>query len=237
MGWSRPKQAPLWKDPFVAYKIGKDGKGPTPIRPTQGKALWRDYAALFLADAELQPTLVKQLTDLNDADFVPMLQRLRFRCIGMKTDGKAKVFEWLDDALDVPTALLHDERGATAVRQALDRAEEVGQRIRWIFTQHMSPGRGGNRDHFLGIRERMTDDYWTALSIPFRTLINTAATIQAVDRARNLWALTVLDQAQRAFDAALEQLGERGDMLRRRVEAHSNCRNVLFKYRREWNLG
>ncbi|HEX6291266.1 MAG TPA: type I-E CRISPR-associated protein Cse1/CasA [Herpetosiphonaceae bacterium] len=239
MGWSRPKQAPLWKDPFVAYRKpakAKADEAPTPLRPGQGKALWRDYSSLFLADADLQPGLVRQMTGLIEQGIVAPNQRVRFRCIGMKTDGKAKVFEWLDDALNVPTALLRDERGAAAVREALSRAEEVARTIRFIFTRHMNPERGGKQEHFLGIRARMDDDYWTALALPFRDLINTAATMEAVDRARDTWARIILEHAQRAFDAALEQLGDRADMLRRRVEAHTHCRNVLFKHRRDWSL-
>lgn len=236
MGWSRPKNAPLWKDPFVAYRQPKESKEPTPLRPSQGKALWRDYGTLFLADAALQPALVRQITGLIEERIIPADQRLRFRCIGMKTDGKAKVFEWLDDALLVPTALLRDERGAAAVKEALNRAEEVARTIRFVFTLHLKPERGGKQEHFLGIRARMEDDYWTALALPFRDLINTAATVEAVDRARDTWAGLILAEAQRAFDWALEQLGDRADMLRRRVEAHTHCRNVLFKYRKEWNL-
>lgn len=238
MGWSRRKDASWWKDPFVAYRKSAKGKSeaPTPLRPSQGKALWRDYNVLFLSGEELQPALVKQMTHLIDEGSVTADQRLRFRCIGMKTDGKAKVFEWLDDVLDVPAALLRDERGAAAVREALVRAEEVVRTIRFIFTRHMQPARGGKQEHFLGLRARMEDDYWTALVQPFRDLIDSATTVEAVDQARDTWARTILAQAQRAFDAALDQLGDRADMLRRRVEAHTHCRNVLFKYRREWGL-
>lgn len=238
MGWSRRKDAPLWKDPFVAYRRSAKGKNeaPTPLRPSQGKALWRDYNVLFLSNEELQPALVRQMTGLIEDGVVEAHQQLRFRCIGMKTDGKAKVFEWLDDALDVPAALLRDEYGAAAVRKALAQAEEVAYKIRVIFTRHMQPTRGGKQEHFLGLRGRMEDAYWTALAQPFRDLINTAVTVEAVDQAQVRWTRTILRQAHGAFDAALEQLGDRADMLRRRVEAHAHCRNVLFKYRRDWGL-
>ncbi|HEY0739686.1 MAG TPA: type I-E CRISPR-associated protein Cse1/CasA [Herpetosiphonaceae bacterium] len=238
MGWSRPKDAPWWKDPFVAYRNSAKGKSdaPTPLRPSQGKALWRDYSTLFLTDAELQPALVQQMNHLIDGGSVDEHQQLRFRCIGMKTDGKAKVFEWLDDALDVPAAVLRDQYGAAAVRKALARAEEVAYKIRVIFTRHMQPTRGGKQEHFLGLRGRMEDAYWTALAHPFLVLIATAATVEAVDRAQARWARTILRQAQSVFDGVLEQLGDRADMLRRRVKAHTHCRNVLFKYRKDWDL-
>ncbi len=239
MGHSRPKDAPLWKDPFVAYRKAKakDNDPPTPLRPNQGKALWRDYGSLFLADAELQPSLVQQMVGLVSEGIVQPDQRLRFRCIGMKTDGKAKIFEWLDDALDVPPTLLRDERGAAAVREALSRAEDTAKSIRFVFSLHMKPKPDAKRDRFVQVRARMEDEYWTALALPFRDLLATAATIDAVDRARNEWARTVLTEAQRAFDEALDQLGDRADMVRRQVEARSHGRRVLATYRKEWNLG
>lgn len=239
MGQSRPKDAPLWKDPFVAYRKAakaNDDEPPTPLRPNQGKALWRDYSTLFLSDAELQPGLVRQMTGLVEERIVQPNQRLRFRCIGMKTDGKAKIFEWLDDALDVPPTLLRDERGAAAVREALSRAEECARKMRFVFTLHMKPKPDAKRDRFVQIRARMEDKYWIALALPFRDLIATAATPDDVDQERNRWAQQIVAQAQQVFDDALDQLGDRADMLRRRVEAHSHCRRVLAKHRKEWSL-
>lgn len=237
MGQSRPKDAPLWKDPFVAYRkpTAKDTDPPKPLRPNQGKALWREYGTLFLGDAELQPALVRQLTGLVEERIVQPNQRLRFRCIGMKTDGKAKIFEWLDDALDVPPTLLRDERGAAAVREALSRADEGIHSVRFVFSLHMKPN--ASRDRFVTVRSRMEDEYWTALALPFRNLISTAAAPETVDQARDAWARRILGEAQRVFDEALEQIGDRADMLRRRVEAHSHCRRVLAKHRKDWNLG
>jgi CRISPR system Cascade subunit CasA len=46
MGESRSKSASPWLDPFVAYRVGTEH--PVAIRLQPGKALWREFAALFL---------------------------------------------------------------------------------------------------------------------------------------------------------------------------------------------
>ena len=65
MGESRPKDAPWWQDPFAAYRLPVEKKTsrtaktgtakkkdqPTPIRPQQGKAAWREFGGLFIQQA------------------------------------------------------------------------------------------------------------------------------------------------------------------------------------------
>ena len=55
MGESRPRETTFWFDPFAAYKLpdetSKSTKKkaiPTPLRPTEGKATWREFSTLFL---------------------------------------------------------------------------------------------------------------------------------------------------------------------------------------------
>ena len=38
-----------WRDPFAAYRIPKkEDAPPLPIRPVEGRALWREFRGLFL---------------------------------------------------------------------------------------------------------------------------------------------------------------------------------------------
>lgn len=97
MGHSRPKDAPFWFDPFAAYQRRGD-KTPVPVRPREGRALWREYASLFLTAATpdagtVRPAVLEQLAALRDYAALPSSRALTFRCIGIRTDMKAKVFE------------------------------------------------------------------------------------------------------------------------------------------------
>lgn len=92
MGEYRPKEAD-WTDPFVAYRITK--RGPVPVRPQEGKALWREYGALFVEHAQTaqsegdtqRPLILNEIADLYGQD--GLLEGCR--CVGIRTDGKAKI--------------------------------------------------------------------------------------------------------------------------------------------------
>ena len=45
-----------------------------------------------------------------------------FRCIGLRTDMKAKIFEWIDASSDVPAAMLQDEGLTLEVQEAINIA-------------------------------------------------------------------------------------------------------------------
>lgn len=111
MGECRPKDAPFWRDPFAAYTINEK-KAPTPIRPVAGKAIWREFGGLFLQSNKqvekktMRPSVLAQIAELA-ADENGHADNLHyFRCIGLRTDMKAKVFEWVDAGFDVPGQLL-----------------------------------------------------------------------------------------------------------------------------------
>jgi CRISPR system Cascade subunit CasA len=105
MGHWLSKGSGGWEDPFAAFHKPKgrskgDDVGLKPVRPEAGKAFWREYSGLLLAEREEQfrPRVLQQIGDLIDRGTLREAQILRFRCIGIRTDGKAKIFEWIDEA-------------------------------------------------------------------------------------------------------------------------------------------
>jgi hypothetical protein len=117
MGESRPKDAPLWMDPFVPFRMrkeqgkaaaGQDDGGDNDVdedeagqrraadraAPEEGRALWRDYGTLFLNSASgssIRPSVLTQFDEMLTAtSTVTSDEILRFRCIGMRTDGQGQ---------------------------------------------------------------------------------------------------------------------------------------------------
>lgn len=244
MGHWLNKEAGIWDDPFVAFRIPRgrarsSAAGPQPVRPEAGKALWREYANLLLEEDEagLRPRVVRQVSLLIDRGALAERQQLRFRCIGVRTDGKAKIFEWLDEALEAPPAVLADLDAAGYVAAALERAHEAASILRNVFDRHFRPERGGTRQDFVrfkSVRERMLDDYWRHMGARFRRFVNDLSDPRQRDSAERDWAGAVIKVARQCFDAALDQAGERADALRARVEAKSACDRRLFAKRKEW---
>ena len=184
----------------------------------------------------MPPAVVGQVAQLAGAGVVARQQRLGFRCIGVRTDMKAKVFEWLDETLDVPVGLLREARSAREVRFAIEHAEQIEQDIWRIFGQFFRPGgqdAQGKRERFQAVRARMAATYWAALTAPFGAFVLTAADPASVDAASRAWMGQLVETGGDAFEA-LEEVGDRGSALRRRVEATQACRIRLAGRRKDW---
>lgn len=224
MGHARPKDAAFWFDPFAAYRFrGKDE--PVPVRPIEGKVLWREYGNLFQTlgsddqggtseGTVAPPAVVLQVAELQEYGIDHPLWR--FRCIGLRTDMKAKVFEWVDEALEVPAGMLADPAGQLAVQEAIRRAEEWSRRIAVIH-------RGAYEDdgQLNAVRQRMLARYWIGLAGPFRAFVG------AVDRreeAARDWVRQIFDVGEQVLIAACDASGERGERLRRRAKALADYR-------------
>lgn len=236
----------VWEDPFAAFRKSKvrsksDEAVLKPVRPEEGKALWREYSGLLLAKREEQfrPRVLQQIADLVDRGALRETQLLCFRCIGIRTDGKAKIFEWLDEELVAPPALLSDPLVEHQIDQALKQADEVRYVLTSTFDQNFRPERDqGGRDEklvrFKTLRARMVANYWRRLASHFRALIFTLNDEMARDTVERAWINTVAQVGRQVFDEAATQVGSRGDALRTRVQAQDNCRRRLASKRKGW---
>jgi len=231
MGESRPKDTLPWQDPFAAYSL-RDR--PIPLRPLGGKALWREYAALFLQEARssaktLRPTVLDQIAELSDVIDLP---HLSLRCIGMRTDMKAKVFEWVDAGFDAPPELLRDESASPLVRSALEFAENCDSAIKCVFKQHFG-GKSKKSERHLASKKRISQAYWGALATHFRSFVLQAADRGQRTQATRVWVEACLLEARRTLESALNQMGDDAESLRRRVEAERHANIRLMKLRKE----
>lgn len=237
----------IWEDPFVAFRkpLGRtqsNESGPRPVRPEAGKALWREYTVLLLAERDdlLRPRIVAQTAKLIDQGTLAETERVRFRCIGIRTDGKAKFFEWLDEALDVPPTLLNDDTAALLVEDALRWANELERLISFTFDQHFRPqrSRADRVDQrvvrFKSLRARMLTDYWSRLAPQFRHFVADLAIMDERDQLARTWADRLVREGNQAFEQAAAQIGSHAEALRARVEAQAECRRRLHHQRKEW---
>jgi CRISPR system Cascade subunit CasA len=237
MGESRPKDAPYWFDPFAAYRILKTG--PVPIRPVRGKALWREFAALFLPSADDEgrtqpPSVLYQQAELAADGIGPGYHILPFRCIGMYTDMKAKIFEWIDAGFDVPLSLIHDADGGEQIRQAIGFASDCAGIIGDTFRKTFA-GEGRSKRHE-ALRWRMVDAYWTALAEPFRQYVLTVATPEMHEAGRRQWLDRVVEEGNAEFRTHSEMTGGDAASLRERVTGQRIC-DVKLTARRKKALG
>lgn len=244
MGESRPKDAPFWFDPFAAYRNRDDGKPPVPIRPKAGKATWREFDALFVPSAagdagnsSQRPRILEQIDLLIDQhedrlDF----ERIPFRCIGIRTDMKAKVFEWVDSGFEVPAAVIHEPSLAQQVRVAISMAERCGSAMNRAFRRAVSQGDKNRGDRLSATRERMNASYWSALAIPFRDFVlQLEPALKAGELVNELltWTDGAIRAGRASLETALAAAGDDAAALRERSEGMADYRRNTSKLRQE----
>ena len=233
MGNSRSKNAPFWFDPFVAYRLpGEKRKAtdkPTPVRPVAGRALWREFASLLLhsqAGRTKQPTILEQLAELNmyyglgkDDSPYPL------RCVGIRTDMKAKIFEWVDSGFEMPPRLLRDPEAGDKVQSAIDFASECEQVINRVFRSSFAEASNRHNQS----RIEMRQSYWSSLAGPFRQFVLEIARSEEPEYASEQWMDIVIREAESAFMEAAVALGDDAATLRQRVQGERYCRGSLRK--------
>jgi CRISPR system Cascade subunit CasA len=237
MGESRSKEAEFWFDPFAAYRI-RETKQPTPIRPTSGKAAWREFANLFLPvkkdqgkkEYTVRPAVLEQIAQLRLGADWPVYP---FRCVGMRTDMKAKVFEWMEAGFDVPPSLLCDDKAGATVQEAIDLASDCADIIRNTFREYFG-GHHQKVERYQGTKNRMLDEYWGALAEPFRRFVLEIAPPEQRENIEKNWADTVRKTARESFTQAVEGLGDEAAALREKVQGTRWCQIRLEMKRKEY---
>jgi CRISPR system Cascade subunit CasA len=235
MGESRPKDAIPWADPFVAHRMPEEDKPgyPVAIRPNSGKALWREYAGLFLYPSEKgkkrihRPAILNRIAEEYGNDVAV----LRFRCIGARMD-QAKVLEWVDSTFGVPASLMNDIGVTYLVRNATQFVEDCAAVMTGVFRSTVNPSR--RRDRHKVLRDQMLDHFWTRLADPFRDLI-----LELVKEENRLisiknWADIVTHHAQNSFDETITGIGDDAFSLRRQEVGKRDCRVALSRKRAKY---
>lgn len=232
MGESRPKTAAFWRDPFAAYRISGGEKAPTPVRPVEGRAVWREYTNLFLpatksGDHHMRPAVIDQLQAIRRS--LPYQSAIPFKTVGLRTDMKMKIFEWEESDFQLPAALVDDVEAATAIRDAIEFATECDRIIKRVFRDHFG---GSVKDATLNepSRRRMSQSYWQELAPHFRRFVGRFDGEADPDTLKRRWAEEVCAHAQRTFKAAIEQLPNDAATLRRRVESEAHCQAALRRH-------
>jgi CRISPR system Cascade subunit CasA len=235
MGESRLKDSAPWFDPFAAYRIR--GEKVIPIRPSLGHATWREFGSLFLKNPEsegkkeitIRPTVLDQIANLfqdDDQTDGSSTSMHSFRCVGLRTDMKAKIFEWIDTGFLVPDRLLYDGRSGREVDLAISLSSDVGSAISKAF--RISFGGTSKSERFHRIKTGMIDAYWQQLASPFRDFIISLDLNNPAETQKG-WQEIVLETARKEFKKAAIAVGDDAIRLRQRVEGERLCNILLSK--------
>jgi hypothetical protein len=76
--------------------------------------------------------------------------------------------------------------------------------------------------------------FWERLAPAFFDFVRDAADPQQHETLEHSWADTLVRVGITTFNETADQVGDRADALRMRVEAQAACRRQLYARRKEW---
>lgn len=245
MGEARPKDAPFWFDPFAAYFL-REKEGPLPLRPSPGKAAWREFGSLFLTMPEntigtkkrhpVRPQVVEQWARLGEECKTDCVGAFDFRCIGMRTDMKAKIFEWIDTTFNVPLALMMSTDAGGDIEDALAFARDCVQTAQRVFSKKLNKGKQQGK-RFFREKQIIQEMAWQKVSEPFQDLIGKLDAIEKLPREERKgqqkealvqWGRAVVLNTLKEVETIFDTMGDNGQMLRQRFECIRELSGCLF---------
>jgi len=195
---------------------------------------WRDTGALYLSSAKAseaqdhtrRPAVVEQVDYLiheGSQEGLDVHSTYRFLATGMRTDMKAKMFEWRSDRLELPGHILEPRVGAP-VGAALARAELVARALGdALLRLHAAAAR--EKPPWADIRSVMRDvigtaqaEFWRRIEPSFRAaLFDPRLGGEAELQVSWLsdWVRLARDNASRVLDSTLDAQGDSAADLRR----------------------
>jgi CRISPR system Cascade subunit CasA len=234
----------VWTDPFVAYTEPKTKSKDKPTQPTavvltKNKAVWREYASLFLRipnEYHRQPAILSQLYKVQqelERSGINEVNALTYpvRCIGFRGENYT-VFEWLDANFNLPISLIDDLDAGKMTQDALDFATDCDGIITGEFNKFFK-GPTKNSKGYQRLRGEMRQAYWRELTQPFAEFVIQMTNISQREELLNSWFDEVVTKAIFVFRRAAESLGDNAAALRQRTQAEAACYKRLSAARKK----
>lgn len=241
MGESRSKTASFWRDPFAAYQIPKsEGVDPLPIRPVAGRASWLEFRGLFLPHKEddnglkaRRPSVISQIEEVwqNDKKILPY-KKIPLRVIALRTDMKAKIFEWEEAGYQIPPHLLNNLAIADDIQKGIDFAKHTDNDMKRTF-HHYFGGGGKKSSRYKTLKNQMSKNYWQRLGHKFSTHLLDYTPNADEKSLFHDWLDMTIQETLSIFEETVNSLPNDGITLHKRQEAINDCRKKLFTYRKK----
>ncbi len=168
-----------WTDPNVAYLI--TDKGCNPLRPHEGRDLWRDTGTfLLLRQGDYagkgdkvrfeRPQVVTQFRQLDE--FFEHPRALKIEVYGVQTDNNMKFFSWRYESMFLPAGLLGDLRSGPNVQKALEQADQVSYNLGKALKIAYPRNGSGNDKAFAELIRNCQGRFWDNLHPEFDQLLD-----------------------------------------------------------------
>ena len=234
-----------WADSQVAYRI--DDKGRTPIRPYEDREVWRDIGPIALLQRDdyvsekgkvhfERPAVVQQYIELSEKRLFKGNSEIPIEVYCLRTDLKAKLFEWSLETLQVPPEISTMNGAGFQVQNAIDSAEIVGRNIRWAIKKAYPREGNGNKAALDTIVRSTLYSYWNELRRDFYDMFMTGLVSQATGKDTdieapqmllNQWKEIVKTNGYECVRTAVDSLDTDAEALRRQIAAIESYSNIV----------
>jgi hypothetical protein len=205
-------------------------------------ALWRDSASLFEYSTDekkgnrRRPAAFQQLAELMRQRKIEEQQFFRCFVIGL-VNAQANPLLWRMEEMRPPVTLLEDLDQVKELRKALQRAETVGDRLRYstrvlaealLTLNKRSPDKKDleKMENTL----RTGPDYWAALEAPFFQFLQNPS-----EEAERQWTTTLFRTARQAIERGASQyVASSARDLQAQVKGMTCLNASLKKLEDEW---
>ncbi len=166
----------IWDDPNVAYRFSK--KGRSPIRFNINRPIWRDYGPLLMykqkifksSDKKIEfrrPEVISQYLQYKSSSSKPSDSHVDVSIYGMRTDLKAKIFEWQKETLSGNTRILNSDKASIILKNGMEAADTVAYYLKRGISFLAQGKQGKNKKALQTLQNLAGWEYWTKLKTPF----------------------------------------------------------------------
>lgn len=230
-------------DPQKHYRRDEQ-RGYLPLRFQEGRALWRDNAALFQlrgSGTQRPPLALEWVARLADEEYIDRSRSFSLLALGM-ANNQAKVEFFREEHMPVPLVYLERDDLVEGLANALSLAEQayagLAWATRWMAALVISPVSDGKqwpqvsdtvREEAMGLASHWGVDrsFWGQLELPFLALLEGLPTQPEPSAAE--WQRTVMHAARAALEFGARQAGDGATALKAGVRARAFLAGSLKK--------
>lgn len=225
-----------WHDPHVPYKLADAGR--LPLRPREGRQIWRDSGPLTFLKNEsygkdektryIRPAVIDQLELAASRDYLSSDTELRFTAYGMRTDMKMKVFEWYRESLSLPFAFVVSEATRRIASKAMRQSEDIAFALRRAVKTCYPRGAEGNKEGFGALADFAERSFWNALYPAHETFLRRIASNKITEEnADQEWEAAVKPIALAVLGETIDDLDSDDEALKRWAIARQRFQHSL----------
>jgi CRISPR type I-E-associated protein CasA/Cse1 len=240
-----------WIDPHAAYQ--KTSKGLSIYRQREGHVIWRDYGGLFLSHEiggdftgaipkgvriqRQKPAIISHFEHLKIDRYIDANKIIKIQVYSIRTDMKAKIFEWQKDLLSLPRGILELPGAEIIIQNAIEKAETIEFLMRTAIKKLYPRDGKSNKKAFEKIQDQACSQYWNNLRPIFEKdfipqVLTAVGHRDPEVKLLNNWLNKIKQEARRIVDNTMRFMDTDADMLKRQVLAMSffniNVSQVTF---------